>query len=32
MKYHKIDTQLFIKNRANFAAEMKPNSLAVFNS
>ena len=32
MKYHKIDTQLFIKNRANFVAEMKPNSLAVFNS
>ena len=32
MKYHKIDTQLFLKNRANFATEMKPNSLAVFNS
>lgn len=32
MKYHKIDTQLFIKNRANFATEMRPNSLAVFNS
>ena len=32
MKYHKINTQLFIKNRANFALAMKPNSLAVFNS
>ena len=32
MKYHKIDNQLFIKNRKNFAAKMKPNSLAVFNS
>lgn len=32
MKYTKIDNQLFIKNRKNFAKEMKPNSLAVFNS
>ena len=32
MKYHKIDSQLFIKNRKNFASQMKPNSLAVFNS
>ncbi len=32
MKYHKIDRKLFIKNRKNFAAKMKPNSLAVFNS
>jgi len=32
MKYHKIDSQLFIKNRKNFASAMKPNSLAVFNS
>jgi Xaa-Pro aminopeptidase len=32
MKYHKIDSQLFIKNRKNFASEMKPNSLAIFNS
>ena len=32
MKYHKIDAQLFIKNRKNFASQMKPNSLAVFNS
>ena len=32
MKYHKIDNSLFIKNRKNFTAKMKPNSLAVFNS
>ncbi|MGB8704465.1 MAG: aminopeptidase P family protein [Gillisia sp.] len=32
MKYEQIDKQLFIKNRKNFAAKMKPNSLAVFNS
>jgi Xaa-Pro aminopeptidase len=32
MKYHLIDNQLFIKNRAKFAAQMKPNSIAVFNS
>ena len=32
MKYHKIDSQLFIKNRKNFASQMKPNSVAVFNS
>lgn len=32
MKYHKINNQLFIKNRKNFTAQMKPNSLAVFNS
>ncbi|OBX23596.1 MULTISPECIES: aminopeptidase P family protein [Bizionia] len=32
MKYHLIDNQLFIKNRKNFMAQMKPNSLAVFNS
>lgn len=32
MKYHKIDRKLFIKNRKNFTAKMKPNSLAVFNS
>ncbi len=32
MKYHKIDKKLFIKNRKNFTAKMKPNSLAVFNS
>lgn len=32
MKYDKINSSLFIKNRKNFAAKMKPNSLAVFNS
>ena len=32
MKYDKIDSKLFIKNRKNFSAQMKPNSLAVFNS
>lgn len=32
MKYHPIDRNLFINNRKNFAAQMKPNSLAVFNS
>lgn len=32
MKYHQIDRQLFIKNRAKFTAQMKPKSVAVFNS
>ncbi len=32
MKYDLIDNSLFIKNRKNFAAKMKPSSLAVFNS
>ncbi|MFD1161559.1 MULTISPECIES: aminopeptidase P family protein [Hwangdonia] len=32
MKYHPINSNLFIKNRKNFAAQMKPDSLAVFNS
>jgi Xaa-Pro aminopeptidase len=32
MKYHQIDSKLFIKNRKNFMAKMKPASLAVFNS
>lgn len=32
MKYDLIDQSLFIKNRKNFAAQMKPKSLAVFNS
>ncbi|MBF8149234.1 aminopeptidase P family protein [Winogradskyella sp. F6397] len=32
MKYDLIDNQLFIKNRKNFMAQMKPSSLAVFNS
>jgi Xaa-Pro aminopeptidase len=32
MKYDRIDAQLFIKNRKNFAAKMKPKSIAFFNS
>lgn len=32
MKYHQIDKHLFIKNRKKFVAEMKPKSVAVFNS
>lgn len=32
MKHHQVDSALYIKNRKNFMAKMKPNSLAVFNS
>ena len=32
MKYHPINSELFIKNRKNFMAQMKPKSIAVFNS
>ncbi len=32
MKYTRIDSNLFIKNRAKFIAQLKPNSLAIFNS
>ncbi len=32
MKYNPIDKTLFIKNRKKFTAEMRPNSIAVFNS
>jgi Xaa-Pro aminopeptidase len=32
MKYHQIDSKLYIKNRKNFMAQMKPKSLAIFNS
>ncbi|GAA4309089.1 aminopeptidase P family protein [Christiangramia aestuarii] len=32
MKYDRIDSKLFIKNRKNFMQKMKPKSLAVFNS
>jgi Xaa-Pro aminopeptidase len=32
MKYHSINNQLFIKNRAKFCAQMKSKSIAVFNS
>jgi Xaa-Pro aminopeptidase len=29
MKYHQIERNLFIKNRAKFMAQMKPKSVAV---
>tara|TARA_B110000014_G_scaffold259131_1_gene246387 strand:- start:1320 stop:2612 length:1293 start_codon:yes stop_codon:yes gene_type:complete len=32
MKYAQINSELFIKNRKSFSAQMKPSSLAVFNS
>ncbi|MDT0538798.1 MULTISPECIES: aminopeptidase P family protein [Croceitalea] len=32
MKYHQISNQLFIKNRKKFMAQMKPKSIAAFNS
>tara|TARA_R110000823_G_scaffold309545_1_gene433790 strand:+ start:6550 stop:7842 length:1293 start_codon:yes stop_codon:yes gene_type:complete len=32
MKYDQISNKLFIKNRKNFLAQMKPKSVAVFNS
>mgnify|MGYP001553830708 FL=1 len=32
MKYHPIDSSLFVKNRQKFMARMQPASLAVFNS
>ena len=32
MKYHKIDSSLFIKNRKKLVEMMKPNSVAFFNS
>lgn len=32
MKYHPINNQLFIKNRAKFTTQMKPKSIAIFNS
>jgi len=32
MKYHQIDSQLFIASRKKFAAKMAANSLAIFNS
>ena len=32
MKYHQIDRNLYVKNRAKFTTQMKPNSVAVFNS
>lgn len=32
MKYEPIEKELFIRNRKGFISEMKPNSLAIFNS
>src|SRR3954464_15828119 len=32
MRYAPIDKQLFIDNRKRFAASLKPNSIAIFNS
>jgi Xaa-Pro aminopeptidase len=32
MKYQQIDSNLFVKNRKKFTAEMKPKSVAIFNS
>lgn len=32
MKYLPINRELFIKNRKNFMAQMKPNGVAIFNS
>jgi len=32
MKYNRIDSSLFIKNRAKFVQQMKPKSVAIFNS
>ena len=32
MKYNPINSALFVKNRKNFRAQMKPKSIAIFNS
>jgi len=32
MKYHQIDSNLFVKNREKFTKQMKPKGIAVFNS
>ena len=32
MKYQSINSELFVKNRAKFIAQMQPNSMAIFNS
>jgi len=32
MKYHQIDRELYVKNRLKFIAQMKPKSVAIFNS
>lgn len=32
MRYHKIDSELFVRNRQHFGKKLKPNSIAVLNS
>lgn len=32
MKYHKLNSELFLKNRAKFKEQIKPNSIAIFHS
>ena len=32
MKYHQIDSNLFVKNRKKFASQIKPGGIAIFNS
>lgn len=32
MKYHKIDSTLFIENRKRFSKQLKPGAIAIFNS
>lgn len=32
MKYHQIDSALFVANRKDYTAQLKPKSLAIFNS
>ena len=32
MKYQKIDSRLFVKNRQRFRKQLKPNSVAIFNA
>ena len=32
MKYDKINKNLFVENRKKFVQELKPNSIAIFNS
>jgi len=32
MKYHQIDAALFVANRKDYSAQLKPKSLAIFNS
>ncbi|MCC6684742.1 MAG: aminopeptidase P N-terminal domain-containing protein, partial [Bacteroidia bacterium] len=32
MKYHSLKNDMFKQNRSNFAAKLKPNSIAIINS